>query len=79
MISSDSNQKLSWMPSKGLLSMEHLSLMLDSFMKELGNGIVTSPIIMKPEHVAFIVTYSELRTGDTETQAWKGKSVSVSA
>jgi hypothetical protein len=39
MISSDSNQKLSWIHSEGLLSMRHLSLMLDSLMKELGTGI----------------------------------------
>jgi hypothetical protein len=68
MISSDSNQKLNWMPSKCLLSMEHLSLMLDSFMKELDKGIVTSPIIMKPGHVEFIVSDSELRTGNSGTQ-----------
>jgi hypothetical protein len=68
MISSDSNQKLNWMPSKGLLSMEHLSLMLDSFMKDLVKGTVTSAIIMKPGPVEFIVSVSELRTGDTGTQ-----------
>jgi hypothetical protein len=56
MISSDSNQKLNWMPSKGLLSMGHLSLLLDSFMKDLGKGTVTSPVIMKPGPVDFIVS-----------------------
>jgi hypothetical protein len=68
MISSDSNQKLSWVHSEGMLSMRRLSLMLDSLMKELGTGILTSTITLKPGHVVSIGSDSDLRTGDTGTQ-----------